>query len=104
MLLLQLVENSFKHGIKGDIENTFIRMKLYANENAINFLIENNRGQGEEIEKNPVKGIGLSNIRERVRLMYSDRGVFRVEEGEHIFRVTLTIQLKAANLKPVSSR
>jgi sensor histidine kinase YesM len=104
MVLLQLVENSFKHGIKGDIENTFIRMKLYANENEINFLIENNRGQGEEIEKNPVKGIGLNNIRERVRLMYSDRGVFRVEEEEHIFRVTLTIQLKDVNLKPVSLR
>ncbi len=92
MILLQLVENSFKHGIKGDTGNTFINMHLRAERHRIDFVIENNKGQGEEFDKNRVKGIGLHNIRERVRLLYGDRGIFDVTETENTFRVKLHIE------------
>lgn len=92
MILLQLVENSFKHGIKGDTGNTFINMQLKAERHRIDFVIENNKGQGEEFDKNRVKGIGLHNIRERVRLLYGDRGIFDVTETENTFRVILHIR------------
>lgn len=92
MILLQLVENSFKHGIKGDTGNTFINMYLKAERQQIDFRIENNKGQGEEFDKHQVKGIGLHNIRERVRLLYGDRGIFEVTETENIFRVNLCIR------------
>jgi len=42
MLLLPLVENSFKHGIKGDIKNTFINLNITQSNNEFHFLIENN--------------------------------------------------------------
>ena len=92
MILLQLVENSFKHGIKGDTGNTFINMQLKADRHQIHFMMENNKGQGEEFDKNQVKGIGLHNIRERVRLLYGDRGIFEVSETINIFRVNLRIR------------
>jgi sensor histidine kinase YesM len=103
MILLQLVENSFKHGIKGDTGNTFINMHLKADRHQVDFKIENNKGQGEEFDKNQVKGIGLHNIRERVRLLYGDRGIFDVTETGNIFRVHLRIRPEEIT-KPFADR
>ncbi len=103
MILLQLVENSFKHGIKGDTGNTFINMHLRADRHHVQFVIENNKGQGEEFDKNQVKGIGLQNIRERVRLLYGDRGIFEVTETGSTFRVNLRISPEETT-KPLADR
>ena len=103
MILLQLVENSFKHGIKGDTGNTFINMHLKADRYQVQFAIENNKGQGEEFDKNQVKGIGLQNIRERVRLLYGDRGIFEVTETGSTFRVNLRISPEETT-KPLADR
>lgn len=103
MILLQLVENSFKHGIKGDTGNTFINMHLKADRHQVQFVIENNKGQGEEFDKNQVKGIGLQNIRERVRLLYGDRGIFEVTETGSTFRVNLRISPEETT-KPLADR
>jgi len=97
MILLQLVENSFKHGIKGDTGHTFINMQLKADQHQIDFVIENNKGQGEEFDKNQVKGIGLHNIRERVRLLYGNKGIFEVAETANTFRVHLRISAEETN-------
>ncbi len=44
MLFLPLVENSYKHGIKGEVGKTFIKMKLIQKGNEVEFQIENNKG------------------------------------------------------------
>lgn len=93
MLLLQLVENSFKHGIKGDVENTFIRMHLQAGTARIYFLIENNKSERIPTEEAVSGGIGLKNIRERLHLMYRDRASLRIAETAHSFGVELIIDL-----------
>jgi sensor histidine kinase YesM len=103
MILLQLVENSFKHGIKGDTGSTFINMHLQAGRHYIHFKIENNKGQGEEFDRNQVKGIGMRNIRERVQLLYGDRGIFDVTETEKTFQVNLRISPEEV-IKPQADR
>ncbi|KAA3618378.1 MAG: hypothetical protein DWQ05_07620 [Calditrichaeota bacterium] len=91
MILLPLVENSFKHGIKGDIAETFIRINLQANEKIFLFKIENNRGTSEEIEQQNDNGIGLINIRERLDLIYPGRFNFEIRESKNTFSVKLEI-------------
>ncbi|HYH57421.1 MAG TPA: histidine kinase, partial [Anseongella sp.] len=92
VLLLQLLENSFKHGIKGDGDPAFIHMNLQADSTHIYFLIEN--GKGAKPEAGQSSGIGLKNIRERLRLTYQDRGSLNVTETHHSFSVELVIYLE----------
>jgi LytS/YehU family sensor histidine kinase len=91
MLLLPLVENSFKHGLMGDSTEGFVTMKLFSHENQINFSVVNNKGLAPSSETSG--GIGLKNIEERLRLIYKDRYAFVVEETDRLFTVTLKLNL-----------
>jgi sensor histidine kinase YesM len=89
MLLLPLVENSFKHGIQGDVANHFVRILLEAKGGTIVFSIENNNGSANELEQTP--GIGLKNIRDRLSLIFPGKSELLVDRSPSTFRVDLRI-------------
>jgi len=89
MLLLPLVENSFKHGIKGELDHTFVNIKLETNDSNILFEIVNNKGTGETIENDGNSGIGIANIHQRLRLLYPNKHEFKIEESTTIFKVNM---------------
>jgi two-component sensor histidine kinase len=91
MLFLPLLENSFKHGIKGDTGDTFIRIMLSQQKNRVNFTIENNKGVSSEPTDKQTGGVGLENIRNRLHLIYPDNHTFDVTETDSTFKVELTI-------------
>jgi sensor histidine kinase YesM len=91
MLLLPLVENCFKHGVRKEIRNTFVIIVLKSDENAITFTTENSKPQKVSVEKPEQGGIGLDNIRNRLELIYPDRHKFEVYEGERVFRVKIEL-------------
>lgn len=91
MLLLPLVENSFKHGIKGELDHTFVNIKLETNDSNILFEIVNNKGTGETIENDGNSGIGIANIHQRLKLLYPDRHEFKIEESIAIFKVNMRL-------------
>ena len=91
MLLLPLVENSFKHGIKGELNHTFVNIKLETIDSNILFEIVNNKGTGEAIENDGNSGIGIANIRQRLKLLYPNRHEFKIEESTTIFKVNMRI-------------
>jgi len=92
MMLLPLVENSYKHGIKGEVGKTYINMKLMQKGNEVAFLIENNKGQSSEPDESQSGGVGLNNIRSRLELIYPKNHTFEVEDGESLFSVKLKIK------------
>ena len=92
MLLLPLVENSFKHGIKADVSETFVHINLSAKDHEIIFEIENNKGKTDDIKENNEGGIGIENIRQRLNILYPEKHSFEISENDHIFKVTLKLQ------------
>ncbi|HCT31234.1 MAG TPA: hypothetical protein DIW31_11020 [Bacteroidales bacterium] len=92
MLLLPLVENSFKHGIKGDFEHTFVNILLKATNSSVQFEIENNKGIDEKENKS---GIGLANIHQRLLLLYPDKHEFKIEESETLFKVKMALNYES---------
>jgi hypothetical protein len=90
MLLLPLLENSFKHGVKGDIDNTFIDIVLQSDTEQVIFLIANNKSN-EKPAIDHASGIGLKNIAERLKLIYPDRHTFLIKETDKTFSATLKI-------------
>jgi sensor histidine kinase YesM len=92
MLLLPLVENGFKHGVKGDVGITFLHILLKVEENILNFTVENNKGSADMESDNGNSGVGLENIRNRLQLLYPERHQLNIEDTEGSFRVILTIR------------
>jgi LytS/YehU family sensor histidine kinase len=92
LLVFPLVENAFKHGLKGDSDNTsYVDIQLTINER-IEFAIKNNIGQVDDIEKGRYGGIGLENVKRRLELIYPNQYQLDIDESEKEFHVKLTLQ------------
>ncbi len=90
MLLLPIVENSFKHGLKSGVENPFVTIKLTEEKGYFFFEISNNfKKRDEEI----YSGVGLKNIEKNLGLIYPKKHTFIKEIKENIFIVNLKIDL-----------
>ncbi|MBT34092.1 MAG: hypothetical protein CMO01_30890 [Thalassobius sp.] len=92
MLFLPLVENSFKHGIKGDLAETFVKIHLQSDQKQTQFKIENNKGEHDEFDVGFKGGIGIANIKKRLGLIYPHQHSLQINETENLFKVSLTIQ------------
>ena len=92
MLLLPLVENSFKHGVKGSPGKSYINIDLCVKDRDFSFTIENNRGEVDEIEGNEYKGIGIENVRKRLSMIYPGVHEFAVTDSKSFFRVCINIK------------
>jgi two-component system LytT family sensor kinase len=72
MLLQPIVENCLKHGLAPKLEGGKIQLRASNRDGRLRIEIEDN-GVGISEEKMPhvyVEGIGLSNVRERLRVLY----------------------------------
>lgn len=92
LLFLPLVENSFKHGLKGDTENTFVEFNLRVDENQIQFITRNNKKDSTDVNLEQEGGIGIKNIKKRLQLLYPNKHHFEALEMEDYFMVKLEIR------------
>jgi len=78
MLLQPLVENAVKHGLEPRVEGGKISVEASENGDAVRIIIADT---GEGFSAYEQAGIGLANVRERIRLIYGDRGRLLLEEN-----------------------
>ena len=93
MLLIPFVENAFKHGISLK-ERSNIRISLATKDKTLYFDISNSIH--EKSANDPEKdnnGIGLSNVKQRLRFMYPNRHELSIRDSGKEYFVHLTIQL-----------
>lgn len=94
LLFLPLVENGFKHGIKGETEGAFIKILLQVLDNQLVFKTENNKGTVDEVEKGQYSGgVGLHNLRRRLDLLYPGKHHLEITDGIATFTAVLKIEL-----------
>jgi len=91
-LFIILLENAIKHGVETLAENAFIHIKLYNDDDYIHFLIENNFDPKQISE---VKGIGLTNLKRRLALIYPKKHELTVDKTNNIYKATLKISKHA---------
>jgi two-component system LytT family sensor kinase len=99
MLLQPMVENCLKHGLAPKIEGGRIRLHADQRDGRLHVEIEDN-GVGIPEERMPhvyVEGIGLSNVRERLRVLYGTD--FRLEIESRPGQGTL-IRIEVPELVP----
>ncbi|WP_299132646.1 sensor histidine kinase [uncultured Tenacibaculum sp.] len=94
MLLLPLVENSFKHGLKSNINNPFVIINLEFNKNVLLFEIENNFKANNLKYTEEYNGIGVKNIKENLAILYPNKQELTIEKTNETYKVKLVIDLK----------
>ncbi|MFD1314011.1 sensor histidine kinase [Namhaeicola litoreus] len=91
MLLLPLIENSFKYGSNDGLNKPFIKMDLKQINGSFSFCITNNYAISQGHENNNYSGVGIENIKKNLEIIYPDRHVFATEKNNNEFKVTLKL-------------
>ena len=92
MLLIPFVENAFKHGT-GMIEDARIDIDLEAEKNILQFVVTNKYNPASIEIKDKTSGIGLTNVKRRLNLLYGKRHSLEISKQDNQFVVSLRIQL-----------
>lgn len=91
LLFFPLIENAFKHGVKGVSDAAFVEMKLAVNDE-LQFEIRNNKGKIDDMEGGKYGGIGLENVKRRLALIYPQQHELKIEETDNEFTVKLKLK------------
>jgi len=93
LILLSIVENAFKHGASGDIDSPKIKIDIQEKNDSIHCEVWNTKSKYQgELNDAYKKGIGLSNIKRQLNLIYPDNHELIIEDGEMSFNVLLIIK------------
>ena len=90
MLLIPLVENAFKHGIRRSA-SSFVRVALCAEGGSIRFTVENSLHPPRALLADQPAGIGLQNVRRRLELLYPGAHALEIGEARGVFRASLRL-------------
>jgi LytS/YehU family sensor histidine kinase len=77
MMVQLLVENGIKHGVAARVEGGEIRVSAAARDGRLQIVT---RSSGRLASGPNDEGVGLRNARERLRLLYGDRGTLSLRE------------------------
>jgi len=91
MLLLPLLENSYKYGIHPSFKSPFINITLTKTKKEFHFFIENQFSSEKSIEKKESFGLGIKNIQQNLELMYPKQHQLSFQKNNDIFTVSLKI-------------
>ncbi|MFL0161035.1 sensor histidine kinase [Aquirufa salirivi] len=91
MLLIPFVENAFKHGV-GMVLNPIIEITLLDDREKLYFGVRNKVSSQKSEKKDDSSGIGLTNVKRRLELLYPNEHQLKItEEGEY-YQIELEIQ------------
>jgi two-component system, LytTR family, sensor kinase len=91
LLFLPLIENTFKHALHQEMPEKWVKLVLTADEREVIFQATNpilHNNNGHQVKAG---GIGLSNVRKRLELIYPDQHELVIHKEEYTYTVTLII-------------
>jgi len=104
LLLLPLIENSFKHGMSQQLERKWIRLILQVEQNTLYFKLANSKDpkQVKTEVRGKSNGIGLENVRRRLELLYPGEYKMEVLDQDDVFLVSIELEIIEENAKAVN--
>jgi two-component system, LytTR family, sensor kinase len=89
-VLQPLLENAIKHGVYDSLEPVLVRLACKMNGQHLSLTLSNNF-EKEKGKTRKGEGIGLKNIRNRLKLIYGKENLMSVKEQEGEFIVNISI-------------
>lgn len=97
LLLIPLVENSFKHGASKMLDQPWVNLNITIKDQSLYFILSNSRP--DEITLSQHNGqIGLNNVKKRLQLLYPAAHELKIAESTKSFEVFMKIHLEEMNL------
>lgn len=98
LLIVNFIENAFKHGVKAHTEEAFIELQLQITETRLHMELSNtvppetDKGLAVKSEG----GIGVENVRKRLALLYPGAHQLSIKKDSTRYTVSLTLNLFSA--------
>jgi sensor histidine kinase YesM len=92
LLLLPFVENSFKHGVSAQIDQCWISIHVHVKANSFTLQVSNSRVERDE---NTIGGLGMENVRKRLKLLYPQTHQLQITEEAEVYIVRLDLTLNS---------
>jgi len=86
LLIQPLIENAVTHGIAPMIEGGTVKIRAARSGSSLEIVLEN---PFDEEARHAGTGVGLQNVRDRVKRMFGDEGRVDVQRADSRFKVTL---------------
>ena len=93
LILIVFIENAFKHSQAGQSENIKIDMQLYMKHGTLYFKCSNNHQSAAHLDALD-SGIGLTNVKKRLQLLYPNRHLLKINEDGNKYQVDLSLVLR----------
>lgn len=96
LLLVPFIENAFKYVCRLPGQTGYVKILCKEENNNLFFYVENSYSE-MAVQKKKDGGIGLPNVKKRLKLQYSDAYDLKIESDNLVFKVTLTLKLSEEN-------
>jgi hypothetical protein len=97
LLLLPFLENAFKHGTSRQLEQCWISLNLFVNQDIMNFKLVNSIDEEQDMTGHETGGLGLQNVKRRLDLLYKGRYSLNMLRERDIYVVNLEVKLKQSH-------
>jgi len=92
LLILPFVENCFKHGTSNMLQDPWINLTVELHDTTLVMKLMNGKAPLKQND-DPKTGIGIGNVRQRLKLLYSGKYDLQIREDEEDFVVDLNVEL-----------
>jgi two-component system, LytTR family, sensor kinase len=96
LLLINFVENAFKHGVKSTTQKSYVKLNVSVLNNQLLFDVSNSidaDAQLNDLADSTIGGIGLQNVKRRLAILYPNKHSLKLGKSETQYNVYLMIQL-----------
>nr|WP_315166236.1 histidine kinase [uncultured Flavobacterium sp.] len=90
LLFIIPLENAFKHGVESITEDAYIHINIKIDAGILYFDIENNFEAKETFQ---TAGIGIQNLKQRLKLLYPDKHKIKIDVKDSIYKLELKIEM-----------
>lgn len=88
LILQPVIENAIKYGVYENIEESVVELSCWCSSDVLRLSVKNNFDSDLIINKG--EGIGLQNIRRRLKLIYNSDSLLKINSTEGVFEVVFT--------------
>ncbi|MBO9660129.1 MAG: hypothetical protein J7527_15020, partial [Chitinophagaceae bacterium] len=94
LLVLPLIENSFKHGTSHVLEQPWINLQITLKGNMMLMKLMNGKSRESKTGES-ASGIGVKNVEKRLELLYPNKHDLVITNEEDVFIVKLKVELES---------
>lgn len=97
MLLIPFVENAIKYGAQSTNEESAIDISVAIKHSTLIFFVANSKPY--KVSSMKRIGLGLENVRRRLKLLYPNAHLLKIDDREEKYQINLSIDLALLNYK-----